>query len=95
MGKTSHLINKEIENTMLVSFDIKFIRQDQKQCRNGEACRASPTCFWSSLINLTAKDTYVVFCLSRLLADLMAKRQQTQCKAEAVLFQLANIKNAL
>ena len=64
MGKTSHLINKEIENTMLVSSDIKFIRQDQKQRRNSEACRASPTCFWSSLINLTAKDTYVVFYLS-------------------------------
>ena len=25
---------------MLVSFDIKFIRQDQKHCRNIEACRA-------------------------------------------------------
>ena len=49
---------------MLVSFDIKFIRLDQKQRRNGEACRASPTCFWSSLINLISKDTYVVFYLS-------------------------------
>ena len=28
---------------MLVSFDNKFIRQDQKQYRNGEACRASDT----------------------------------------------------
>ena len=26
---------------MLVSFDIKFVRQDQKHCRNGEACQAS------------------------------------------------------
>ena len=25
---------------MLVSFDINFIRRDQKQRRNGEACRA-------------------------------------------------------
>ena len=25
---------------MLVSFDVKFIRRDQKQRRNGEACRA-------------------------------------------------------
>ena len=25
---------------MLVSFDIKFIRRDQKHPRNGEACRA-------------------------------------------------------
>ena len=30
---------------MLVSFDIKLIRQNQKQCRNSEACRASPTLF--------------------------------------------------
>ena len=41
-----------IENTILVSFDIKFIRQEQR--RNGEACRASPRCFWSSLINWTS-----------------------------------------
>ena len=44
-------------------FDIKFIRRDQKQRRNGEACRASPTCFWSSQINLIPKDTYMVFYL--------------------------------
>ena len=25
---------------MLASFDIKFIRGDQKQCKNGEACQA-------------------------------------------------------
>ena len=27
-----------IENTMLVSFDIKFIWRDQKQRRNSKAC---------------------------------------------------------
>ena len=53
-----------IQNTILMSFDIKFIRQDQKQCVNGEACRASWTCFWSSLIILIANDTYMVFYLS-------------------------------
>ena len=42
-------------------FDSKFISRDQKQRRNGEACRASPTCFWSSLIKLISKDTYMVF----------------------------------
>ena len=40
----------EIENTMLVPFDIKFIGRDQKQRSNGEACRASPTCFWSDAV---------------------------------------------
>ena len=34
-----------IENTTIVSFDIKFIRRNQKQRRNGEARRASPMCF--------------------------------------------------
>ena len=32
---------KEIENIILMSFDIKFIRQDEKQRRNGEAWRAA------------------------------------------------------
>ena len=49
---------------MLVSFDIKFIKQDEKQCRNGEACQCSPTSFWSSLRDLISKDTNVVFNLS-------------------------------
>ena len=80
---------------MLVSYAIKFIRRDQKQCRNGEACRASPTCFWSSLINLISKDIYVIFLFHALLANLMAKRQQKKCKADAVLFELADVTNAL
>ena len=41
-----------MENTVLESFDIKFFRRDQKQRKNDEACRASPTCFWLNLINL-------------------------------------------
>ena len=52
------------EKTMLVFFDIDFIRRDQNERRNGEACRASPTCFWSSLINLISKHTNVSFYLS-------------------------------
>ena len=31
---------EHIENTMLMSFGVKFIRGDQKQRRNGKACRA-------------------------------------------------------
>ena len=41
-----------IENTILVSFDVKFVKRDQKQRRNGEACRARMSCFWS-LVNLS------------------------------------------
>ena len=52
-----------------MTFDIKFIRRDQKQRRNGEACRASPTCFWLSLINLISRDTYVVFIYHESLED--------------------------
>ena len=44
---------------MLVSFDMKVIGQDQKQCRNGKVCRASMTCFWVSLMNLIPTDTKV------------------------------------
>ena len=34
-------LSKDTENPFFVSvFDIKFIRRDQKQRRNGEACRA-------------------------------------------------------
>ena len=47
---------KGLETTLLVSFDNEFIGRDQKQRRNGEACRASPTCFYSSMINLILKD---------------------------------------
>ena len=59
----------KIENIMLMSFDIKFIRRDKKQRRDGEACRASPTCFWSSLINLTSKDTNMVYIYHALLEE--------------------------
>ena len=31
-----------IENIILVSFDMMFIRREQKQCRNCEVCRARP-----------------------------------------------------
>ena len=61
---------------MLVSFDTKFVRQDQKMARLAESLR--PTCFWSSLINLISKDPYVVSIYHALLADLMAKRQRNK-----------------
>ena len=48
----------------VVSLDIKFMRPDEKQHRNGEACQARPTCFWSSLVNLMSKGTDMIFCLS-------------------------------
>ena len=51
---------------MLVSFDNKFIRQDQKQYRNGEACRASDT-FLVEPNKLHIKKTFtgtLWFCLS-------------------------------
>ena len=52
------LYMNNIENTLLVSFDIKFIRPDQGQRRNCQACRASPMYFWLSLINFISKDTW-------------------------------------
>ena len=78
-----------IENTMFVSFDSKLIRRDQKQRRNGEACRASPSYFWSSLVYLISKDTYVVFFLSCIICRFNIERQRNKWKADTVLFELA------
>ena len=76
----------DTENTMLVSLDIKFIRRDQKQHRNGEACRASLTCFWSSLINLISKDTDMVFyyswIITRAYCNKTAKQMKSRHRAE-------------
>ena len=72
---------QNVYNTMLVSIDIKFIRRDQKQRMNGEACRAKPTCFWSSLINVIAKDTYVVFYLSRIISRFNGVKMAKQKKS--------------
>ena len=80
---------------MLVSFDIKFIRRNQYQCRNGKACRASPTCFWLSLINLLSKDTYVVIYLSCIISRFNGKKTAKQMKRDTVLFDLADVANAL
>ena len=67
---------------MLVSFGIKFIRRDKKQRMNGEACRASLTCFWSDLINLISKDTIMVFYLSCIMSRFNGKKIAKQNKKE-------------
>ena len=82
-------------NTMFVSFDNKFIRQDQKQRRNGEAFRASLTCFWSSQINLILKDIYVIFYLSCIIRRYNGKKKARQMKKDIVLFELADVANSL
>ena len=66
---------------MLVSIDIKFIRRGQKQRRNGEACRDSPTCFWSSLIKLISIDTYVVFYLSCIISRFNGEKTAKEMKS--------------
>ena len=80
---------------MLVSNVIKFIRRDQKQHRNGEACRASLTCFWSSLINLISKGINVVFCLSCIISRFNGEKTANKLKADTVLSELADIVIAL
>ena len=61
---------RDIEDTVLASLeDIEFIRQKQKQRRNGDAFPASPTCFWSSDNFIILIDTYLVFCKSSSLED--------------------------
>ena len=53
------------EKTMIVSFDTKFIRPDQKHV--GLARQALPflRCFWSQLINLIPKDTNTLYSMFR------------------------------
>ena len=68
---------------MLVSFDIKLIRQDHKQDRNGEACRASPWCFWSSLMNLISINTYMLFYLTFIIR---IRRKQNQTNEKQTQF---------
>ena len=79
---------------MLASFDIKFIGRDQKQCRNGKACHASPQFVWSSLINLISKDTEVVFCLHHYKTSRHKERQRSE-KQTQFLSELADVENAL
>ena len=47
--------------------------------RNGEACGASPTCFWSSLINFI--NTYVVFYLSCIISRFNGEKTAKQMKS--------------
>ena len=70
-----------IENTILVCFDIKFIRRDQKQLKNGEACRGSLTFFGLSLINLISKDTCMVFYLSYIICGSNGEKTEKQTKS--------------
>ena len=67
--------------------------RDQKQRKNGEACRASPMCFWSSLINLVLKDNYVVFYLPCIISRFNGEK--TAKKMKSSLFELADVANAL
>ena len=74
---------------MSVSFDIKFIRREQKLRRDGEAYRASPTCLCLSLINLISNYTYMVFYLSCIISRCNGGKQ-TQ-----FFFKLADVGNVL
>ena len=78
--------------TMLVSFDTQFIRRDQKQCKNGEACRASPNCFWYSLINMILKANIMVFYLSCIISRFLSIKS---VKKMNVYFLLDDVSNAL
>ena len=59
------LMMHDKEKTMIVSFDTKFIRPDQKHV--GLARQALPflRCFWSQLINLIPKDTNTLYSMFR------------------------------
>ena len=79
---------------MLESFDIMFIRRDQKQRKNGETCRASPTRFWSSLINFILKTHDFLFIVHHRQIFLNV-RTSNKGKSNAVLLDLVDVANAL
>ena len=62
---------------MLVSFDNKFIRLSQKLVR----LLGSQINFWSSLINMISKNTYVVFYLSCIFRRFNGKKIAKQMKS--------------
>ena len=74
-----------------------FVWLDHKQRRNGEACRAIPTCFWSSLINFISKDTCsnVVFYLSCIISRLNGENTAKQMKSRRSFVDLADVANGL
>ena len=82
-------------NIILVSFEIKFIRREQKQFRNDEACRASLTCFWLSLKTLYPKTLTWFSIYHASFQDFKASRAPKKYKVNAVLSKLADIENAL
>ena len=53
------LFSFDIENTVEVYFDIKFILPDEKQQSNCENRQVSTTCFWSRLVSLYQKSTWL------------------------------------
>ena len=69
-----------------MSFDIQFMSRNQKQRMNGEACRASPTCFWSSLINIYLK---------ALVHGASLEDFKARIKKIAVLFKLTEVADIL
>ena len=66
---------------MLVPFDIKFIRQDQKQHRNGEASLAIPTLFLVEPDKLDIKGTYLVFYLYCIISRFNGEKTAKQMKS--------------
>ena len=78
---------------MLVSFDINFIRRDQKQRRNGAASLAIPTLF----LVLPDKDTNVVFYLSCIVNGFKWRKDSETNKKQAqiCLNKFAGVEHAL
>ena len=79
-----HMVNREMENTILVSFDIK-VSDVTRNSVGLEACQASPDAFCLTLINLRSKGTIMVFylsCISRV-EDFAAQKESTKWKTYA------------
>ena len=78
------------ENTILVSFGIKFTRRDQIQCRNDEACRVRPTLF---LLDIKGHLSGIL--LIMYLHNILRRKETQTNKNKCSSFELAEVGNAL
>ena len=88
------ITTKYIDNTVLVSFDIKFIWQDQRQSMNDEACQSDVFLAEPDKLDIK-RPTYVVFYLSCIISRFDGEKTAKQMKREAVLFELDDVMKAL
>ena len=81
------ITTKYIDNTMLVSFDIKFIWPNQKQSMIYEVCQSDVFLAEPEKLDIK-RPTYVVFYLSCIISMFDGEKTAKQMKRDAVCSNL-------